>query len=236
MRAHVIAIFAAGFVLVAACGGKKPGASCQGTDSTCMDKKTALACHGGKYAEVACAGPTGCAKYKDHANCDTTVANTGDACMGEDDEYACTPDSKRVLGCKNGHYETLFECRGKGGCSIAGKAYTCDTSVAQKGDPCKAGTNACSVSGDLLFACNDGKFGLHRYCRGAKGCTVTSEGPTCDESIALIGDPCGVSGRIACGNDGKTQLICQGGTYAKSLTCKTACVVTNKPGHAIDCQ
>src|SRR4051794_32589890 len=101
-RAYVIAIVAAGCVLVAACGGKKPGASCKGADSTCMDKKTALACRSGTFTEVACAGPAGCSKYKEHANCDTSVANTGDACMGEDDEFACTPGNKRVLACKAG--------------------------------------------------------------------------------------------------------------------------------------
>ncbi|HEV8269331.1 MAG TPA: hypothetical protein VGR00_13890, partial [Thermoanaerobaculia bacterium] len=40
-------------LLLVACG-KKAGSSCKGTESTCLDKKTALACRGGKLVSVSC--------------------------------------------------------------------------------------------------------------------------------------------------------------------------------------
>lgn len=235
-KRHVVVSFAVAALLVVACGGKKVGGPCQGTESTCEGKKTALACRAGTYAAVACNGAGGCSKYKDHANCDTSVASAGDACMGEDDEYACSADKKRVLLCKGGKFEALLECRGQAGCAISGKAFTCDNSVAEKGDVCKAlGANACSADEKQLLVCRDGKFGLHRYCRGAKGCTVSPDGPVCDETIAIAGDPCGVPGRIVCAADGKSELVCQGGVYTKSISCKNGCTVTNRPSQPIEC-
>ena len=44
--------------------------------------------------------------------------------------------------------------------------------------------------------------------------------------------------RKACrlATDGRTELVCQGGVYTKSITCKTACTITNRPGRPIDCR
>jgi hypothetical protein len=87
-----------------------------------------------------------------------------------------------------------------------------------------------------MLVCRDGKFGLYRYCRGQYGCFNKGETPSCDETVSLAGDPCGIPGQVVCAVDGKTELVCQGGVFTKSLTCKTACVVTNRPGRPIDCQ
>jgi len=239
-KSHVVAVVAVGVVslLTAACSGKKKaGSPCKGSESTCVDKKTAIACRGGTFSEVACAGPAGCSKYQDHANCDTSVANAGDPCLGEDDEYACSLDKKRVLVCKGTRFEPHLECRGKAGCNILGHAFSCDTSTAEKGDTCKTpGANACSVDAKQLLVCRDGKFALHRYCRGKNGCANVGETPSCDETIALAGDPCGIPGQIVCSVDGKSELVCQSGVFMKSITCKTACTVTDRPGHPIDCR
>ena len=114
---------------IVACG-KRAGGSCKPGESTCLDKGKAVACQGGKFAEVACAGPLGCNKLQDHAICDDSVANEGDACMADaDDEYACTPDKKRALLCKGGKFALHLECRGKGGCSLLGRSVSCDTSA-----------------------------------------------------------------------------------------------------------
>jgi hypothetical protein len=237
-KRHVVVVFAFAIAstLTAACG-KKAGSSCKGTESTCIDKKTALACRGGTFTEVACAGPTGCSKYQDHANCDTSVATAGQPCLGEEDEYACSPDGKHAVVCKNGKFEPWLECRGKGGCTMLGRSLSCDTSIAEKGDTCKTqGAVACSVDQKHMVVCRDGKFALYRYCRGQYGCSNKGETPSCDETISLAGDPCGIPGQVVCAVDGKTELVCQGGVFTKSLTCKTACTVTNRPGRPIDCQ
>lgn len=232
----VACFFCAAALLTLACG-KKAGSSCTGTESTCLDKKTALACRGGKLAEVACAGPTGCSKYQDHANCDTSVAAAGQPCMGEDDEYACSPDGKHSVVCKGGKFEPWLECRGKNGCSMLGRSPSCDTTVAEKNDPCKEpGKTACTVDQKQMVICRDGKFTFYRYCRGQYGCSLKLDTVSCDESISKPGDPCGQPGMVVCSEDGKTELVCQGGMYTKSLTCKTACTVTNRPGRPIDCQ
>jgi hypothetical protein len=235
VTAAVATVFAS--VLALSCGGKKVGGSCSSSESTCVDKKTAIACRGGTFAQVPCAGPGGCSKYKDHANCDTSSAAPGDGCMGEDDEYACTADNKHLLACKGGKFEPYLECRGKTGCSISGRAFSCDATVAEKGDVCKTpSATACSVDGKQLLTCRDGKFALQRYCRGKNGCAPSNEGSSCDETMALVGDPCGVSGQIVCALDGKSELVCQSGAFFQSISCKNGCTVTGRPGHPIDCR
>ncbi|MBX3217706.1 MAG: hypothetical protein KF850_37215 [Labilithrix sp.] len=236
-RVVVVFAFAAAAVLAAGCK-KKAGGSCKGTESTCIDKQTALACQGGTFVEIACAGPLGCAKYKDHASCDTSVASAGDPCLGEeDDEYACSPDKQRAVICKHGKFEPWLECRGKAGCSMLGRSVSCDTSIAEQGDPCKTqGAVACSGDQKHMVVCRDGKFALYRYCRGQHGCFSRGETPSCDLTQSLAGDPCGIPGQVVCSVDGKTELVCQGGVFTKSITCKTSCTVTNRPGRPIDCR
>jgi hypothetical protein len=235
-RAVVLVLFASAMFLTAACG-KKVGSPCKGTESTCLDKKTALACRGGTFAEVACGGALGCSKFQDHANCDTSVAGAGQPCLGEDDEFACSADGKHASVCKAGKFEPWLECRGKNGCSMLGRGVSCDTSIAEKGDVCKTqGAMACAVDQKHMLVCRDGKFALYRFCRGQYGCGFKNDAPSCDESISEVGDPCGIPGQVVCSVDGKTELVCQGGVYSKSLTCKTACTVTNRPGRPIDCQ
>jgi hypothetical protein len=235
-RALVLAGAALAALLGAACG-KKAGTPCKGTESMCADKKTALACRGGGLVEIACEGPLGCTKYRDRASCDTSVAAPGRPCMGEEDEYACTSNGKRALVCNKGKFDLYLECRGMDGCRMAGHTPTCDQSVADKGDPCKkSGALACASDQKQLVICKDGKFAVHRHCRGQKGCTNDGEAPSCDESLSRAGDPCGVPGQVVCSEDGKEELVCQTGVYMVSRACKAGCTVTSKPGRPIDCR
>ncbi|MBX3206931.1 MAG: hypothetical protein KF764_17805 [Labilithrix sp.] len=237
-KTPVVVVFAFAFaaMLTAACG-KKPGGTCKGAESTCTDKKTAIACQGGTFVEVACAGPLGCSKYQDHANCDTSLASAGDPCLGEDDEYACSADGKHAVVCKNGKFEPWLECRGKAGCTMLGRTVSCDTSIAEKDDACKTqGAVACGGDQKHMLICRDGRFAVYRYCRGQHGCFSRGETPSCDLTQSLAGDPCGIPGQVVCSVDGKSELVCQGGVFTKSITCKTACTVTNRPGRPIDCQ
>ncbi|AKU99396.1 putative lipoprotein [Labilithrix luteola] len=240
-RIRPAVLFAAMALALAASPGckKTVGSACKANEALCEDPKSALSCQGGKFVEVSCNGPLGCTKYQDKTNCDTSVGTEGAPCMGETDEqYACTPDKKRALLCKGGHFERYLECRGKAGCSLLGQQVSCDTSVANKGDPCKKqGAVACTEDQKQMVICRDGKFDSYRFCRGRFGCYSKDDAPTCDESIALEGDPCGIPGFLACSVDGKTELACQGGVFGFSRACKkSGCVVTNRPGRAVDCQ
>lgn len=237
MRRPVVVAAAALALLTTAGCKRKAGSACKGAESICADKTTALACRAGTFTAVACAGPLACSKFEDHANCDTSVAVAGDPCMGEDDEYACSPDRKHAVVCKSGRFEPWLECRGAGGCSMLGRTVSCDTSIATVGDPCKAqGAVACSVDQKQMVICRDGKFDVYRQCRGQFGCFLKGDTPSCDETVSMVGDPCGLPGQVVCSIDGKTELVCQGGTFTKSLTCKTACTVTNRAGRPIDCR
>lgn len=236
-RAVVVGLVLATFLVAAGCGAKKAGTPCKGASSSCADPKTALACQGGKLVEVACGGPLACVTFKDHANCDTSVATLGAPCMGEEDEYSCTPDKKRALVCKGGRFALHQECRGAAGCSILGKSVSCDLTIAEKTDPCPTqGATACSSDQKEMLRCEDHRFVPYRFCRGQYGCAVKEQVPTCDESIALVGDRCGLPGQIVCSVDGKSELVCQGGQFTMSLACKNGCTVTNRPGRPIDCR
>jgi len=113
---------------------------------------------------------------------------------------------------------------------------SCDTTIAVQGDPCKTqGAVACSEDQKHMLVCQDGRFALYRYCRGQYGCFTKGETPSCDVTLSQPGDPCGLPGQVVCGMDGKSELVCQGGAFMKSITCKTACTVSNRPGRPIDC-
>lgn len=223
-----------------ACGGKKAGAPCKGTAATCdASKQTALVCRDGTYVAVACAGPKACAPYKDRVSCDTTVAELGDPCMGDEDEYACSADKKLGLVCnpKTSKFEKHRDCRGPAGCTMNGHTLSCDQSIAEKGDACKVpDAIACSEDKKSLVICRDGHFAVHRFCRGRHGCFDRGDGPSCDLTLSQPGDPCGIQGQVVCSVDGKSELVCQGSTFLKSLSCKTACTVTDRPGRNIDCR
>lgn len=238
MRAPgVAAPIVAGFIaiLVAACH-KKDGGPCTGNEQVCADKSNALVCRGGQYTKVACTGPLACSKFQDRVNCDTSTANLGDPCMGDDDEFACSPDKKKALVCKRGKFDLHMNCLGQNGCSLTGRAPNCDVSIGNKGDPCpKPDSFACSEDGKQMLVCHLGKFDIYRYCRGGNACVAKTDGPACDESLSMLGDPCGIPGQVVCATDGKTELICQGGAFIKSRTCKTSCSIASAAGRSVDC-
>ena len=235
--ALVLALTLTALGLVVACG-KKSGGACKPGESLCVSKEAALLCQSGKLVDIQCRGPLGCNRFQDHANCDTTISNVGDPCMAQtDEEYACSPDKKQALLCKNGRFERYLECRGQAGCSLLGAQVSCDTSVAKKGVPCKVqGASACSDDKKEMIVCRDGKFGEYRFCRGQYGCYMKGDAPACDETLSQEGDPCGLPGYVVCSVDHQSELVCQGGQFVKSRACKTGCTVITRPGGGIDCK
>lgn len=234
-RLFTSSIFA--LVLVAAACKKEEGGACKTNDQVCADKEHALVCRTGKFVTVACPGPLACSRFENHVNCDTSIGNPGDPCMGEEDEYACSTDKKQLVVCKKGQFETWLQCRGPRGCAMEGKIPNCDISLAAKGDPCKKPESfACADDGKQMLICKLGRFETFRYCRGANGCVAQPEGPACDESLSLLGDPCGTPGQIGCSTDGKMELICQGGVFMKSRACKNGCTIATKTGRSVECK
>lgn len=225
-------------LLVVACS-RGVGSKCKGNESMCLDKRNALSCQDGQFVPVACNGPLGCVRMTDRASCDDSIAEEGAPCMASgDDEYACSPDKRRALSCKNRKFEKILECRGRGGCSLLGQQVSCDTSIATKGDACKSeGSVSCSEDMKQLIICRDGVFQQYRYCRGQYGCHFKGDTPTCDETLSLEGDPCGLPGYVVCSVDGKDELVCQGSQFMRSRPCKKGgCQVTNRPGRPIECE
>jgi hypothetical protein len=224
-------------ILIAACG-RSVGGKCKPGEAICATKTTALSCQGGKLTEVACRGPAACTTFQEHANCDDSVASEGETCMGEgDEEYACSVDKRRALICKNAKFERYLECRGKAGCALLGHQISCDTSVAAKSDPCKVqGASACSEDQKEMLICRDGRFAHYRYCRGQAGCYSKDDAPACDETLSLEGDECGLPGFVVCSVDAKSELLCQGGRFVKSRSCRTSCTVIAGGRGGIDCK
>ena len=92
-------------------GGCKPkaGASCKiETKEVCVDAKQALVCHDGKWEEMTCRGPSGCAKTGSESSCDQTVAEDKDVCNLVND-FVCSGDKKGMLECTKNRWTFVAE-------------------------------------------------------------------------------------------------------------------------------
>jgi hypothetical protein len=89
-----------------ACGPKAGGSCSQEDAATCADKDTMYACEDGKYREIPCRGPTGCASNGSTVVCDYSAAQAGDACphSSEGTGTCTTVDSHVRLKCTNGRF------------------------------------------------------------------------------------------------------------------------------------
>jgi hypothetical protein len=225
------------FAASVGCNKPKPGDKCEVGQAVCLDATNIMACQGGVFVDALCRGPGGCSKLGTRVSCDDSIANEGETCIETGAENrACSADKKTSLLCAGGKFKAVQTCRGPGGCQIKADVVTCDSKLAEKGDPCTApGTFACTSDLKARLVCGPGKeprFAFDRYCKGPSGCHEVDLG--CDEAISDIGDPCGVSGMFACNPDGTAELQCQGGQYVKDRKCpKSGCSV--KPGGKIEC-
>jgi hypothetical protein len=237
-RAREILVALAALALASGAPGckRKEGGKCDDARrATCEDATTVLACQGGVLVSARCHGPNGCSRLGNKVTCDDSVAEEGDTCLDTDAEnHACSADKKTHLVCDEGKFRTAQVCRGPKACTIKGELPTCDTHLGQKDDVCtKAGSFSCAVDRKTRLLCRDGKMQIDRFCRGQSGCREADF--ACDETVSAVGDPCGVAGLVACSEDGKPELVCQGGQYTAQRQCKkVGCRVTASRG--IDCQ
>jgi hypothetical protein len=164
--------------------GNRPGDPCSTDDdgsAVCSDGKTMLACHKGKYASIQCRGERGCVEENGHAECDESVAESGEACA-HDGKRACSSDGKRVLACTSGQTETQYQCRGARGCSVVKGKIDCDVSVARNGDTCDTqfeGTFACTEDGLAIVKCNSGRFEPDETCKHGQRCLAEPGSTRC---------------------------------------------------------
>jgi hypothetical protein len=237
-RAAACAVAAAAALCVAACRDKPaPGRACRVLDQlVCASGDRALLCEptgaaraGGAsgtttWEEVPCKGARGCSRKGDVDECDDTIAAEGDVCPSNPPlDYACTVDRKNALVCKDGLYGLWRSCRGPDGCQVeGGRNVRCDTTLGEVGDPCaQQGTYACSTDARSMLLCDGSVLGPASSCRGPGGCRVQRETRKveCDDALAQEGDPCDQPKRIACAEDRKSELSCQGSKYVKKRDC-----------------
>lgn len=102
--------------------------------------------------------------------CDRTVGALGALCTGGG---ACSADGSTLLICQDGAYAVYQVCRGEQpGCEAAGTKMKCkNNDLAEIGDPCRAGDNACSLDGKALLKCSAGSYAVAAKCKscGVKG-------------------------------------------------------------------
>lgn len=237
-RAAAFAAAAAAVVSVAACRDRPaPGRACRIVDQlVCASGDRALQCEPARgtlvapagsstmWEEVPCKGAHGCSRKGDTDECDDTVATEGDACPRNPPlDYACTADRKSALVCKEGRYSLWRACRGPDGCQVEGsRNVRCDTTLGEAGDPCaQPGTYACSTDARTMLQCDGSVLGPASSCRGPGGCRVQRETRKveCDDALAQEGDPCNQPKRIACAEDRKSELSCQGSKYVRKREC-----------------
>ncbi len=131
-------------------------------------------------------------------------------------------------------------CAGKGGCARREGVDDCDDTVGAEADPCPRGPPvdyACTADGARALACDDGRFGLWRACRGPDGCRVVDgKNIGCDTTLGQPGDPCGQTGTYACSVDRKTMLACDGAALVAASSCSgpAGCQIQRETHH-VDC-
>jgi hypothetical protein len=209
-------------------GGCKPkaGASCKiETKEVCVSEKQALVCHDGKWEEMSCKGPNGCAKSGNESTCDQTVAEDKDVCNLVND-YVCSSDKKGMLECTKNRWSFVQSCLGDRACVMEQKKVTCDNSIANVGDDCREEDDyACTPDKKNALVCKGKKFGIASNCKGKNACRVTGDKATgfkveCDDSIANIGDPCDKEGHFACAPDEKQIVKCVGKKFIADDKCQ----------------
>ncbi len=229
-QAFLAAACLATLSLLSACKPKAGGACKLEAKEICAGDKQALACHEGKWEEIACKGPGGCNSNRGAAErvCDQSVVDETDACSLAKD-VVCSQDKKGMLECKDRHWTFLQSCLGARGCTTEPKRVVCDNSIAKVDDACReAEDSACSGDGKSALACRGGKFVVVSLCKGPKGCAINpdpkkpgSSKVDCDDTVAGLGEPCEKESHYACAGDERSVVKCVGKKWVQDEKCRT---------------
>jgi hypothetical protein len=85
------------------------------------------------------------------------------------------------------------------------------------GGQCTLGQAACTDGRSGVFCSASGTY-ERLSCRGRDGCRQDGAKVSCDQSIAMVGDPCTQPG-FACAPDLASDLTCRGGEFALAQPC-----------------
>jgi hypothetical protein len=220
---------AALLVLASACSKPAAGQACKKEGrQVCADDRDSLVCVDGKWETLTCRGRGGCKSSGNDVACDNDSFSAGEPCDISQSDYECGTDKVSVVRCVGKHWKLAGKCPGPKGCTSLKQKVTCDDTVADLGMPCATeGSAACSGDKKAMLQCKHGVMTEVAKCRGAKGCEVgaSSTTPTCDTTIAQIGDACDKDDQAACSVDGKQLLRCRSHVMTASQDCKTTCTV-----------
>jgi hypothetical protein len=220
-----------GLVLTLSCK-PGPGSSCDVGEARCLDAKRSIVCEDGKFVETPCKGKAGCSTIQETTSCDISGNQPGDVCVNSDEGVAVCAGVDAMLACHGRKFEKV-PCRGSRGCeSVAGQA-NCDQSIAEPGEACKKpNAKACSVDKSRVLSCSDGAMREQYWCRGEAGCSAVGGKLSCDQTVAKLGDACdkGLDGHVACSEDKKSLITCNGDKFVPSEKCRpgTACTVSGQ--------
>lgn len=146
-------------------------------------------------------------------------AEPGGACRS--DEARCS-DAAHELVCDDGKFVET-PCKGKGGCVTERERTACDIAGNAPGDACAKvdeGAATC-LAADVMLACHGRKF-ERVPCRGPRGCVMSGQQASCDQSIADQGESCKKPGAKACSADASQVLECVDGRMAARYVCRGA--------------
>jgi len=137
------------------------------------------------------------------------------------DEARCL-DQKREIVC-DPELLTFVEtpCKGKQGCTTKDERTACDMSGNAPGDPCSKADEGVAVCAgtDAMLACHGRRF-EQVPCRGPRGCAMSGERASCDQSVADFGETCSKPGAQACSVDGAQVLACRDGKMTTQYFCR----------------
>lgn len=210
------------------CKKPKPGDDCKTEGAQlCVDKASSIVCAEGKWETLPCRGTLGCSSSGGEVTCQNDGYLAGEACDPAQDDHECSTDKKSDLKCTGSHWKEVDRCLGPSACKSTAREVSCDNTVSEDGAPCISdGDTACSRDGKSLLLCSGNKMTVHEPCRGDGGCKSVSGKPTCDTSIAEVGDACDEEGFSSCSVDRKSVLLCKEKRRISMRACKTGCRVS----------
>lgn len=102
-------------------------------------------------------------------------------------------------------------------CSFLVLSTSCKPKV---GGKCTIGQSYCTKDG-ALFCGEDGKL-VATSCQGPLGCVQHGKAAACDQSLAVVGEPCEDQDNVACSVDKRSELDCKSKSWVLGATCKGA--------------
>lgn len=102
-------------------------------------------------------------------------------------------------------------------CSFLVLSTSCKPKV---GGKCTIGQSYCTKEG-ALFCGEDGKL-VATSCQGPLGCVQHGKAASCDQSLAVVGEPCEDQDNVACSVDKRSELDCKAKQWVLGATCKGA--------------